>query len=74
LSNASRDLAHHVGFSEDPSEARCTIETPWGNKLCTLEDLLSLAVTAASERSVERVLVNIVKGFASQPGIAPART
>ena len=37
------------------------------------EPLLSLAVTVAGEHSVEGVLDNIVKGLASQPGIALAR-
>jgi formate hydrogenlyase transcriptional activator len=37
------------------------------------EALLSLAVTVAGEHSVEGVLDNIVKGLASQPGIALAR-
>ncbi len=37
------------------------------------EALLSLAVTVAGEHSVQAVLDNIVKGLASQPGIALAR-
>jgi formate hydrogenlyase transcriptional activator len=37
------------------------------------EPLLSLAVTVAGEHSVQGVLDNIVKGLASEPGIALAR-
>ena len=37
------------------------------------ESLLALAVTVTSEQRVDSVLQSIVKGLASQPGVALAR-